>query len=161
MAQHVENGAREFFLHLFNMIVVYTTLISLLVVLFQVINLLVPDALEYNQYSVEAYKSTLKGALSTLIVFFPVQIGMAWFMMRRMDAIPALRTMLIRRFMTGLTMFGAVVSIMIMLVSAVNRLLDGELTMRFSLKLLAMIVVAGSAFAYYLWDMRAHKITNA
>ncbi len=162
MEQHVENGAREFFLHLFNMVVLYTTLISLLIVLFQVINITVPDSLEYSQYyPSEMYKSTLKGALSTLIVFFPVQIGMAWFMMRRMDAMPAIRHMLIRRFLVGLTMFAAAVSMMVMLVTAVNRLLDGELTLRFSLKLLSMLVVGGAVFGYYLWDARTHKAPKA
>lgn len=162
MEQHVENGAREFFLHLFNMVVLYTTLISLLVVLFQVINITVPDSLEYNQYyPVEMYKSTLKGALSTLIVFFPVQIGMAWFMMRRMDTMPAIRHMLIRRFLVGLTMFAAAVSMMVMLVTAVNRLLDGELTLRFGLKLMAMLVVGGATFGYYLWDAYTHKSPKA
>ena len=157
MEQHIDNKAREFFLHLFNMVVLYVTLISLLIVLFQVINITVPDSLEYNQYSAEGYKGTLKGALSTLIVFFPVQIGMAWFMMKRMDRLPAIRHMLIRRILVALTMFASVVSMMIMLVTAVNRLLDGELTLRFSLKLFAMLVIGGATFGYYLWDASTHK----
>ena len=162
MEQHIDNKAREFFLHLFNMVVLYVTLISLLVVLFQVINLTVPDSLEYSQYyPVEGYKNTLKSALSTLIVFFPVQIGMAWFMMKRMSQMPAIRHMLIRRILVALTMFASVVSMMVMLVTAVNRLLDGELTLRFSLKLLAMLVIGGATFAYYLWDARTHKALKA
>lgn len=162
MEQHVDNQAREFFLHLFNMVVLYTTIISLLVVLFQVINLVVPDSLDASQYySVESYKSSLKAALSTLIVFFPVQIGMAWFMMRRMEQLPAIRHMTIRRILVALTMFVAVVSIMVMLVSAVNLLLDGELTLRFSLKLLTILIVGGATFGYYLWDAQTHKLPKA
>lgn len=162
MEQHIENKAREFFLHLFNMVVLYTTLISLLVVLFQVINITVPDSLESSMYySTDYYKTSLKAGLSTLIVFFPVQIAMAWFMMRRMEQIPAIRHMVIRRFLVGLTMFAAAVSIMIMLVTAVNRLLDGELTLRFSLKLLSMLVIGGLVLGYYLWDARNHKESKA
>jgi len=39
----------------------------------------------------------------------------------------------------------------------VYSFLGGELTVRFVLKALVVAVIAGTAFGYYLWDLRANE----
>lgn len=149
---------KDFFLHLFNMFLLYATVISLTTALFQIINLGISDPLDSEQYyRVTSYKSTLKTALSFLIVVLPVEVAMAWFMIKRFSVEPAQRHLRVRRWLVALTMFATAVTILGSFVVLVNHLLDGELTLRFVLKVVTMLVVSGLVFGYFLWDMRTHK----
>lgn len=154
----VKTTPKDFFLHLFNMFLIYATVISFITAVFQIINILVPDFAD-EVYQVASYKTTLKAALSFLIVVLPVEIGMAWFMIKNFTANPEQRHVRIRRWLVALTMFVTAVTIIGSFVTLVNHLLDGEVTLRFGLKLLAMLVVSSAVFAYFFWDMRTHKTT--
>jgi hypothetical protein len=63
----------------------------------------------------------------------------------------------IRKWLIYFTLFAAALIIIGDLVTLLNRFLEGELTVRFLLKVLAVFFVAGSVFYYYLWDLRKHK----
>jgi hypothetical protein len=42
-------------------------------------------------------------------------------------------------------------------VSLINTFLGGELTLRFFLKVLTVLFVAGSIGGYYIWDLKKFK----
>ena len=60
----------------------------------------------------------------------------------------------VRKWLTYLTLFIAGVTIITDLIILINTFLGGEITARFAFKVLAVLIVAGVIFAYYLYDLR-------
>jgi hypothetical protein len=60
----------------------------------------------------------------------------------------------VRRWLTYLTLFVAAVVLIVDLITLVDNVLGGEVTVRFVLKVLVAGLIAGTIFGYYLWDLR-------
>lgn len=150
----VRTTPRDFFLHLMTMVALYASTISFTTVVFQIININVPDALE-TYYA--GYDGTLRTGLSFLIVFFPVLIFTNWLLKKGYNENPDLARLWIRKWLIYLTLFVSAIIIMVTAVILINRLLDGEVTMRFALKMLSVFFVTGSVFGYYLHDLKVYK----
>lgn len=140
------------------MVALYGSAVSFTAVVFQYINLGIPDIIEQAQYfSAENARDIIRRSLSFLIILFPVYLATAWHLQKIYKKYPEKLGLWVRRWLTYLTLFIAALIIMFDLVALVNKLLDGELTTRFFLKVVAILFVAGSIFGYYLWDIRMHK----
>lgn len=154
----VKTSPKDFFLHLLSMVALYGSAVSFSAVMFQYINLGIPDPIEQAQYfSSEHARDIIRRSLSFLIILFPAYLATAWQLQRIYGLHQEKRQLWVRRWLTYLTLFIAALIIMFDLVALVNKLLDGELTLRFFLKVIAILFVAGSIFGYYLWDIRKHK----
>ena len=70
---------------------------------------------------------------------------------------PTKRASKIRRRLTYVTLFIASCVLIGDFTYVVYSFLGGELTVRFVLKALVVAVIAGTAFGYYLWDLRANE----
>jgi hypothetical protein len=70
---------------------------------------------------------------------------------------PVKRLSTIRRWLTYLTLFIAAGVLIGDLITLVYNLLGGELTVRFVLKVITVAAIAGTAFGYYLWDLRREE----
>lgn len=141
------------------MIALYGSAVSFTAVVFQYINLAVPDIIEQAQYfSAENARDIIRRSLSFLIILFPVYVVTAWHLQKIYKKHPEKLGLWVRRWLTYLTLFIASLIIIFDLVALVNKLLDGELTPRFFLKVLVILFVAGSIFGYYIWDLKKHKI---
>ena len=73
---------------------------------------------------------------------------------QRLGDQPAQENLGIRKWLTYLTLFVAGVTIITDLIMLINTFLGGEITARFAFKVLAVLIVAGVAFSYYLYDLR-------
>ena len=143
----------------FMYLVMFATLIvsaySLGNLLFELINRAFPDP------AVQTFpRSTLQAirwSLSSLIVAFPVFLYVAWLIDRSVRREPTKRASRVRRQLTYLTLFIAACVLIGDVISVVYNLLGGELTARFILKVLAVGLIAGTVFGYYLWDLRANE----
>lgn len=153
----VKATPKLFFLHLLSMFTLYATAISFIVVIFQVINIAIPDPLKDAQYYGDAPERTLRTALSFLIVMLPVYVGTVLTLGRMYRVNAVLRDLRIRKWLIYLTLFVAAVIILITLVILLNSFLNGDFTLHFFLKLLAVFFVAGSVFSYYFLDMKKDK----
>jgi hypothetical protein len=70
---------------------------------------------------------------------------------------PAKRNSKVRRWLTYVTLFVASTVMIGNVIGLVYNLLSGELTVRFILKMLTIAAIAGSAFTFYLRDIRADE----
>ena len=52
------------------------------------------------------------------------------------------------------TLFAAGIAVIVDLIALINAFLGGELTTRFALKTISVLVVAGGVFGYYLYDLK-------
>jgi len=149
---------KHVFLHLFVIIMLYATTINFLTLLFQYINVWIPDPLsEIGYYSASRYYDIIRFALSSFIIVFPVFILTSWFLNRNYSKNPAVFDMKIRKWLIYFTLFVAALVIIGDLVRIVFVFLEGEITLRFTLKALSVLLVTGLIFGYYLWNVRRTK----
>jgi hypothetical protein len=148
-------GAREAFLHLFSFACLFTTLISLTVLFFQYLNRLFPDPAFSNMYDDPIADLTgIRWSLAAVIVTFPLFYWISRILNRDLAQHPERSRSAIRRWLiyitllvTGLTLVGDVVTL-------VFYLLEGEITVRFLLKVFIVLLLAGDTFLYYLYSLR-------
>lgn len=152
-----KNLPKDVFTHLLSIIALYISCIGLITLFFQYINLFFPDALN-PIYSYTGIADSIRWAMAALFIVFPVYL----FVMKMLDgeyqSSPEKRELKIRKWLVYFTLFAAAVIIIGDLITLVYNFLGGDLTMRFVLKIFAILAVIGEIFAYYLMDLR-QKLT--
>lgn len=149
-----KTSPKDVFLHLLSIITLYISAGSFLVLLFQYINYFFPDPLS-GYYRGEAYFSftAMRWSIAALIVIYPVHFWLMWILKRSYASVPLRRNLKIRKWLIYFTLFAAGLILMGDLVTLIFNLLNGELTIRFFVKFLSILLVAGTVFGYYLREV--------
>jgi hypothetical protein len=151
-------SAQEAFMYLLLFLTLYVSAISLGTLLFQLINMWLPDALT-DMYSGTSRLNALRQSAAALIIAYPIFMWMTVMLRKGIRKDPEKRASKIRKWLTYITLFLAAGTIIGDLIALVNNLLNGDLTLRFMLKILTIAAIAGLIFGYYLWDMKRDKET--
>jgi len=155
--------ARDLFLNLGVVITLYVSIVSLLSLAFDIINKLFPDTLSYSG---DSYSYGMRMAVASLIVIFPLFLWLSRLVKKDIEGDASRRDTAVRRFLTWVTLFVSGAAVAVDLVVLLNTFLSGEITMRFVLKVLAVLVVAGATLAYYINEVRevpkkiSHKMVS-
>ncbi len=149
-----KNLPRDVFLYLLSIITLIASAISFGVLVFQYINIYFPDVINNYYISASSYFSTIRQALATLIVIFPVYFFVSRFLAKDVDENPEKRELKIRKWLLYFTVFIAALVIIGDLVTLINTYLNGDLTSQFILKILTIFFIAGSVFSYYFSELR-------
>ena len=147
----VKTTPKDFFVFIGAMVALYASAVSLLNLLFEIINASFPDALNF---SYDRFSSGMRWSIASLLIVFPLYIFLSWFINRDLAVNPLKKNLGIRKWLTYLTLFIAGVTIITDLIILSTLFFGGEITARFAFKVLAMLIVAGVIFAYYLYDLR-------
>lgn len=147
-------SAQEAFTYLLTFLTLYVSAISFGTLLFQFINLALPDPLEFNP---ERSLDALRQATAALMIAYPIFFLMTLRLRKAISKDPEKRGSKIRKWLTYITLFIAAGIIIGDLISLVFNLLNGDLTLRFALKVLTIGGIAGIIFGYYLWDIKRDK----
>lgn len=148
-------GARDAAFHLLTFTAFYTLVIGVVMLLFRYINHLFPDPAMGEVGRAERWDlSSIRWSLALVIVAFPTFLGLTRFLLREMRAHPERSWSGVRRWLTYLTLVVASVVLGGDMITLVFRLLEGELSTRFLLKVVVVLLVAGLSFAYYLLSLR-------
>lgn len=126
---------------------------NILTILFTAINRKFPDILNASQY-IDQSGSDVRFAIATLVVMFPLYIGLSWYVARDIAKFLYKRDITIRKVMIYLTIFITICTLIGTLVSVIYTYLGGELSVRFGYKALTVFVVALSVFGYYFYSAR-------
>ena len=146
-------GAREAFFHLLAFVTLYASVISVLVLLFEYFNRLFPDvAFDYSSYNDDS--SMIRWFIATLLVAFPVFAWMSRIIAKDLSANPERAWSPVRRWLTYLTLFVTAGVLVGDGITLLFYLLEGEITVRFILKVLAVLLVAGATFGYYFLALK-------
>lgn len=148
----IKTTPKDFFVFIGSMVALYASAISLLNLLFEIINASFPDALNF---SYDNFSSGMRWSIASLLIVFPLYIFLSWFINKDLTVNPLKKNLGIRKWLTYLTLFIAGVTIITDLIMLINTFLGGEITARFAFKVLAVLIVTGVAFAYYLYDLRS------
>src|SRR3989338_10068968 len=151
MDQPMKSSPRDVFMYLFATIALYLSAWSVINLLIQYISIAFPDPL--NSYYQPG--SSIRWIMAWLIIIFPAYFWVSRFLHRDLVAQPGKSELRGRRWLLYLTLFLAALLIIGDLVALIYNFLDGELTTRFLLKVLAVLAVAVAIFWYYLYDLRA------
>lgn len=148
---------KDVFLHLLSIVTLYFVAGNFIALLFQYINVWLPQFPEASQYYSGA-NGIMRFAISSLIVVFPSYLLTVRFLNKDYAANPAKLKLAIRRWLIYFTLFITALIIIGDLVALINRLLEGEYTLRFLLKVLAVGLTTGSIF-YYYYNILKHEVS--
>lgn len=148
----VKNLPRDVFLYILSTVGLIASAISFGTLVFQIINAYLPDVLNYRP--IQSVYSAIRWATAVLIVVFPVYLWAMRFLAKDIKVFPEKKDLKIRKWLLYFTVFAAAIVIIIDLVVLIFNFLQGELTIRFILKILAVLIIAISAFTYYLRTLK-------
>lgn len=142
-------GPKDVFMHLLAIGTLYASAISLIAMVFDYVNHYFPDVLNsYTNYT------GLRASMAVLVVVFPVYLWLTRTLNRDLAANPEKQNLGIRKWLTNLTLFVAAIVIIGDLVTLIKNFLDGELTLRFLIKVIFVLLVAVAIFTYYRADLK-------
>src|SRR3989338_9483782 len=150
MDQPMKSSPRDVFMYLFATIALYLSAWSVINLLIQYISIAFPDPL--NSYYQPG--SSIRWIMAWLIIIFPAYFWVSRCLHRDLVAQPGKSELRIRKWLLYFTLFLAALLIIGDLVALIYNFLQGEITMRFLLKVFSVIVVAAGVFGYYLYDLR-------
>ena len=146
-----KSSPKDVFFHLLAIITLYLGAISFGALLFQYIDHYFPDILPYVTSGVP---TAIRWSIASLIIVFPVYFWLSWSIQRDTITYPEKRQIRIRRWLFAFTLFLSAIVMIIDLITLIYNFLGGDLTTRFSLKVLVVLFIAAVIFKYYLWVMR-------
>lgn len=152
MPELVKTGPKDVFGNLLAIIGLYVSVIAFGALIFGLINLYFPDVLNYD-YGFYA-KQSLRWPLAILVIVFPLFVWWNSYLQKDLEKNPEKKELKSRKWLLYFTLFAAAIVIIGDLVSLVFRFLNGDLTIQFILKILAVFLIAASVFVYYLWNIR-------
>ncbi len=149
-------SARDAFFHLLAFTALYAWAISLVVLLFTYVEFAFPDPVERTPYYQIGWAlSRIRWSLATILVAYPLFVGVWWFLLREVRQFPEKAKSGVRRWLASLSLFVAAVTIMGNVITVVFYLVEGDLTVRFLLKVLVLFVVTGALFVYLALVLRS------
>jgi len=151
------NIPRDLFLHLLAVVALYWSSISFTTLLWQFINYFFQNSLSPFYY--ESFAGYVRFAVSSLFIVFPVFIFTSWFLNKIYKKESEVRESKIRKWLIYFTLFVASLVIIGDLITVINIFLGGEIAIKFVLKSLSVLLVAGVIFGYYLDDVRRQTPT--
>ena len=143
-------GPKDVFLEFWLFGTLYLSAVFTITLLFQYINYFFEDLA--NPYSFS--QSTVRWTVAILIAILPTHIFVLRLREKDYTAIPEKREAKLRKWLTYLTLFFASITCVVDFATLVFYFLDGEISIRFILKVLAVALVAGGVLWYYLTDLK-------
>jgi len=144
---------KDFFLWAGAMVALYGSVVSFITLVFSYINYAFPDELAY--YS-DPFSGGMRFQMATLIVLVPVTLLLMRLIRKDIAANHEKADLWVRRWALFLTVFIAGAAVIGDLVTLINYFLGGEITMRFVLKVIVLLLVAGGVFLHFLADLRGY-----
>lgn len=146
-----KTSPKDFFLYLLSNVALYYCAGWLVSLLYDYINY---GFGTINYYETSWLPSSMRWAIASLVIVFPVYIWVTNGLNRDLATNPGKKDLWVRKWMMYLTLALASIAIVIDLVALVNEFLAGEFAATFILKVLAVALVSGLVFGYYFYELR-------
>lgn len=148
-------SAREAFLYLVLFSTLYISAYNFGALIFQGIDSIFPDPAvpADSEYILES----IRWSVASLVIAFPVFLYVSRLLNRDIKQDQGIRSSKVRKWLTYVTLFIMATAIIGNLIALVYNFLAGELTIRFLLKFITVVIIAGTIFWYYLRDLRREE----
>lgn len=143
-------GPKDVFLEFWLFGTLYLSAVFTVTLLFQYINYFFEDLA--NPYSFS--QSTVRWTVAILITILPTHIFVLRLREKDYVVIPEKRETKLRKWLTYLTLFIASITCVVDFATLIFYFLDGEISARFILKVLAVALIAGGVLWYYLAELK-------
>lgn len=150
---------KDFFLWVGAMITLYASVFAFVALIFDYLNHVFPDTLNYYGYS-DPYSGSISYEMASLIVLVPLFLILMRLIRRDIAADPMRADIWVRRWALYLTLFVAGATVAGDLITLIMYFLNGDVTVRFLLKVLVILLVAGGGFLHFLADLRGYWQNN-
>lgn len=148
---------KDVFLHLFNILTFYLSVIGFITLFIQYINALFPDPLNYYMAGIG---EAVRVSSSIVLIAVPSYLLTAWLLAKDLAVEPLKRELKLRKWLVYFTLFVSAVTIIVDLITFVYNFLSGEITTRFFLKILVVLIIASAVFGYYMWDLKRKELLS-
>lgn len=149
--QKKSSMAKDVFSYLLMIVVLIMGIISFVTILFNTINHSFPDVLT-DQYNNNA--DAIRTSISMIMIAWPVFILLSWMIGKDLLKFKDKADIWVRKWLLYFALFVSALAVIVDLITLMNYFLNGEITTRFILKVLVVLVVAVAIFWYYLWDLK-------
>lgn len=141
-------SSREAYLYLLSFLTLAIWASALGTILFQLVNLWVPDPVQssYTGY----IRTTVTWSMAALAVSFPLYLLIARVQVRESEANPDRLHTGVRKWLTYMALLITAGTVVGDLIGFVGYFLLGELTLRFALKAGIVLLICGGVFTYYM-----------
>jgi hypothetical protein len=146
-AQSSEN-ARDAFLYLLNFITLAFWTVALWQIWDDLVRRWFPDPLSFQ--SGTSLKEDIAWQVGFIVVAFPIFAIVHWLIQKELARRPELYYSAIRRWLTYIALVLAAVTVLVDAAFTVHAWIVGQLTAHFLLDTLALVVLGGGVFTYYL-----------
>ncbi len=147
----MNNNAKFAFWYMLSLVALIFMALSSGMIVFQVINKAVADALVgYEGYS----DSIMKFAISAIVIASPLYYWMLSLIRKSFKKGELKADSGIRRWLTYFILFVSAVVAIGWLIATINSWLNGQLSLKFVLKTVTILVITGLIFSYYFYDIR-------
>lgn len=144
-------SSKDLFLYLGVTLSLYVSVISILVLLFSIIDQVFPKQFEY----MDPYVTGASGAIAMLLVAFPLCLFLAKIISKEEFSHPEKLNLWIRKAFSYGTLFVVTVAIAINLIVLLESFFGGEeITLAFGMKVLSVLVILAIVASYCLYNLR-------
>jgi len=146
-----KNNAKYAFYYLLSLVSLIFMGLSVGMIAFGIINKSIVDTL--NSYSGN-YDSQLRFAISALFIAAPMFYVITRLINKGLRSEELAKDSGIRRWLTYFILLISFLIILGSFITVINNFLSGEMTVRFILKAITVLLISGSVFSFYLYDMK-------
>lgn len=154
-----QNIAKNFVLQLGALGSLYLSVVFLLVLLFGLINLLFPAATD-QYWDIEQAQQSIRVGIAVLVVFFPVYLTLTRLVNQQRRKFSGGNYLGVTKWLLYLSLLVGGVTLLIDLVIVITTFLEGEISERFLLKALAVLIIVGIAVFYYARDAKGYWLDH-
>lgn len=161
---HTKITPKDFFLWVGSMVALYGSVIAFISLIFDYINYAYPDAAAVYSFSGNPYASGISHSMAALIVLFPMFLVLRYVIRLTIKHDNTRADVWVRRWALYLTLFIAGATLVTDLIVLLMYFFDGDVTVRFIMKITLVILVAGGGFLHFLADLWRYwekKVTSA
>lgn len=145
----IKTSPKDFFLYAFAAGALYFCAVTLVTLLWQLINHWLPLSENIYYFGGDGISAALRWSIALLIIIFPAYVGSMWWIGKDVDREPEKQHIWVRRWFIYATLFFSAVTLLGDLVFLVYTLLGGDVASRFILKALTVALVAAAVFGYH------------
>lgn len=151
------SGPRSVFYYVVSFLTLYLSAIGAAILSVGLADHWFEDPLETYAYA----SGPIRTGIAMLVVAYPTFLFLNIKMRRRVLSGDLPERSAVKRVLTYITLFVIALTTIIDLITLIYQFLGGELTARFATQGIAILVIAGFVFLYYLGDLRETKDGDA
>jgi hypothetical protein len=153
----MENSNAKFaFFYLISLFSLIFMALSSGMIIFQIINKSIVDAIDV--YSGRYSPETLKFAISAIVISAPIFFLSMRQIHKNLFSGALASDSAIRKWLSYLILFISSVVMIVWLIMTINGFLNGDLTLKFFLKSVTAVAIAGTIFSFYFYDINRKEV---